>query len=85
MTCTVEGCEKAHYARGWCIAHWRHHRATQTAEWLASGPQPIHGTRRRYAKGCRCDACSRRESEYRAAWRLATGRTTTSTVLGGQP
>jgi hypothetical protein len=45
----------------------------------------IHGSRRRYAKGCRCDDCSRRESEYRAAWRLATGRTTTSTVLGGQP
>ena len=50
-------------------------------------PRPVqpavHGTRRRYAKGCRCDECSRRESEYRAAWRLATGRTTTSRVLGG--
>jgi len=85
MTCTVDGCDKAHYARGWCIIHWQHHRTRQTPEWAMSGPQPIHGTRRRYAKGCRCDDCSRRESEYRAAWRLATGRTTTSTVLGGQP
>ena len=45
--------------------------------------EPFHGTRKRYAKGCRCDDCSRRESEYRAAWRLATGRTKTSRVLGG--
>jgi len=42
----------------------------------------VHGTRRRYAKGCRCDECSRRESEYRAAWRLRTGRSKKSTVLG---
>ncbi|MFZ8877223.1 MAG: hypothetical protein ACO3NB_09410 [Ilumatobacteraceae bacterium] len=83
MSCTIDDCDKAHYARGWCIVHWRHHRARQTVEWQTTGPQPIHGTRRRYAKGCRCSDCSRRESEYRAAWRLATGRTTTSTVLGG--
>lgn len=44
--------------------------------------EAVHGTRRRYAKGCRCEHCARRESEYRAEWRLRTGRSKKSTVLG---
>ena len=59
--------------------------ATQTPEaTLKARPlqKAVHGTRRRYAKGCRCEDCSRRESEYRAEWRLRTGRSKKSTVLG---
>ena len=81
MSCVIDGCTKPTYARKLCRAHWGRRRHEQPPIIQA----PIHGTRKRYAKGCRCDDCSRRESEYRAAWRLATGRTTTSRVLGGQP
>lgn len=83
MTCTIDDCDKPHYARDLCRTHWGHHRERMRHEWQPNHQAPIHGTRKRYAKGCRCDDCCRRESEYRAAWRLATGRTTTSTVLGG--
>ena len=81
MSCVIDGCSKPTYARRLCHPHWSRRRDG----WPRLDQAPIHGTRKRYEKGCRCDDCSRRESEYRAAWRLATGRTTTSTVLGGQP
>lgn len=84
MSCTVTNCQGKSYARGWCIKHYRFHRDRQTNEWNQRTPKPIHGTRKRYAKGCRCEHCRRRESEYRAAWRLVTGRTKSSTVLGGR-
>ena len=79
MSCVIDGCTKPTYARQLCHAHWGRRRD----EHLPKIWEPFHGTRKRYAKGCRCDDCSRRESEYRAAWRLATGRTKTSRVLGG--
>ena len=84
MSCTVSNCERKSYARGWCRTHYLHHRNLQTDDWHARTPLPIHGTRKRYAKGCRCEYCTRRESEYRAAWRLLTGRTKSSRVLGGK-
>ena len=81
--CTEPGCPNVYYARRWCSKHWRYHKHRQSAEWHARGQQPIHGTRKRYAKGCRCADCRNRESAWRAEWRLRTGRTTTSRVLGG--
>lgn len=80
MTCTVNGCSKPSYARQLCRAHWGRRRN----DWPSRYQAPIHGTRKRYAKGCRCDDCVTRESEYRAAWRLNTGRTNSSRVLGAQ-
>lgn len=83
--CGIDGCDRVYLARGWCSTHYRWNRDHQTDEFVARAQGPIHGTRKRYAKGCRCAACVRRESEYRAEWRLSTGRTNTSRVLGGQP
>ena len=83
MICTVDGCDKPHHARGLCRTHWAHRRTKD--DWQPWHQPPIHGTRKRYDKGCRCDECRRRESEYRAAWRLRTGRTTTTRIEGAQP
>ena len=44
----------------------------------------IHGTRKRYQKGCRCAPCRRCESEWRAAWRLEKGHTKSSRVLAAK-
>lgn len=80
MTCTVDGCMKPTYARQLCRAHWGRRRH----EWPPRYQPPVHGTRKRYEKGCRCDDCCQRESQYRAEWRVRTGRTINSRVLGGE-
>ncbi len=77
-------CTSPAYARGWCRRHYEQHRGTDEWDRRIATQQPQHGTRTRYDKGCRCDACRQRESEYRAAWRLRTGNGKTSRVLGGQ-
>lgn len=82
--CGIDGCAKPKYARNMCVQHWRRVRDRMQEEWHERHQPPIHGTRKRYEKGCRCDECVTRESEYRALWRLNTGRTKTSRVLGGQ-
>ena len=79
--CSHDLCGKPLYARGLCHQHWQSLRERIGTEWDAYQP-PRHGTRKRYSKGCRCDACYNRESVYRAEWRLRTGRTSTSRVLG---
>lgn len=61
-TCSVEGCEKAVRARGWCSTHWQ--------RWRRNGhptDRPVskrrlraadHGTRQAYRDyGCRCEVC----------------------------
>lgn len=79
MSCAIDGCSKPTYARRLCRAHWGRRRD----DWPRFEQAPIHGTRKRYEKGCRCNDCTTRESEYRAAWRLRTGQTKTSRVLKG--
>ena len=83
MNCTTDGCTNVVYARGWCHKHYRWNQMRNHTMWTAREQQPIHGTRKRYEKGCRCNDCTTRESEYRAAWRLRTGQTKTSRVLKG--
>jgi hypothetical protein len=88
VRCTTEGCNCVpKNGLGWCKRCWTEHRNTNSDEYQARrrALQPgLHGTRKRYDKGCRCDDCRRRESAYRAEWRLRTGQTRTSRVLGGE-
>ena len=84
-TCSIEGCPNVHHSLGWCRKHrdWiaKRHPDRYQARYDATVRGPQHGTRKRYSAGCRCALCKRVESEYRAAWRLRTGRTRSSSVL----
>lgn len=73
-TCGVDGCTNALHALGWCRCHCDRHRRTSSDEYrrrAAATNQPIHGTRSRYRKGCRCDDCRRAETDYRRRYRKA--------------
>lgn len=38
-------------------------------------PPSLHGTRSRYARGCRCEPCRDANAAYVTRWRHRTGRT----------
>jgi len=68
-TCSIESCDREHYARGWCLNHylrwWRH------GDPLAGKDREPwkHGTSGGYSNHhCRCDLC-------RAAWAVACKKT----------
>ena len=86
--CTTVGCNRVpKNGLGWCKRCWTHHRSTNSDDYQARRRDlhPVmHGTRKRYEKGCRCIDCVTRESQYRAEWRLRTRQTQTSQVLGGR-
>lgn len=45
--CSVEGCEKSHYGKGWCSAHYTRWRRHGDPEWAAPAP-----ARRCAVEGC---------------------------------
>jgi hypothetical protein len=59
--CTVTGCERKHYALGYCRPHYLRVRKHGTTDSLRRPPE--HGTISRYTNRhrCRCPRC-------RAAW-----------------
>ena len=68
--CSVETCDRKHYARGWCASHY--------SRWWSGGDVradvPIgtshihvtaHGTKNEYGNyGCRCARCRKANSIY---------------------
>lgn len=70
--CTVEGCEKPHYAKTWCHTHYCRMLRTGSLEKQPrrSGgdkPQsePKHGTKYAYQiRGCRCEPCVQANRDY---------------------
>lgn len=84
--CNETECRNVVSSLNWCRKHATWHGKRKTREYkrrmTEAGQLARHGTRRRYSKGCRCKSCAIVESEYRAAWRLRTGRTRTSKIIG---
>jgi hypothetical protein len=67
--CSVEGCDRAFHARGWCHLHyqrWQRHGEPGQAELLRGNPQ--HGTANMYHNyHCRCEACTAAWAAYHRA------------------
>lgn len=51
------------------------HKKKSKQEMSVSGGQVKHGTLYQYGRGCRCDECRMRQSEYKRQWRAETGQT----------
>lgn len=49
-TCSIDGCDRPHAARGWCMTHWRRWRRTGTTDPATPPPK------------CSVDGCDRRSS-----------------------
>lgn len=39
--CTIEGCGRSHYGRGWCVVHWTRWRRTGSTELRLREPDAI--------------------------------------------
>lgn len=63
--CSVDGCGKRLFARGWCAAHYQRWRRGSSASGpLRARTELEHGTTSMYSgRKCRCPAC-------REAWRV---------------
>lgn len=48
--CSIEGCGRKHYGRGWCERHWRRWRTTGSTDLQ---PRPLRPT------GCAIDGCDK--------------------------
>lgn len=53
------------------VRRWRTH-AGQASSYTST--PPAHGTRSRYVRGCRCEACTAANAQYRAQTRAAVRR-----------
>jgi len=75
--CSVDVCDKRVRHLGLCQSHadnYAHRCPDEYQRRLAeayAAQTPQHGTRSRYRKGCRCDACRRAEATYRRNYRKA--------------
>lgn len=70
-TCSIEGCEGTHSARGWCNRHYQ--RWLRWGDPTYSRPkfEPEHGTTTKYRRGCRCETCSEAGRAAARAWQQA--------------
>ena len=66
-TCTVEGCERTHHARGWCPPHYK--RWAKYGDPCGTRPHTQPGATRRQAEV----ACQRREERFEDARHLIAG------------
>lgn len=71
--CSVTGCGNVVDSLGWCRSHASWNREAGTLEYWKrmseAGCVPIHGTRSRYRRGCRCSSCTAAERDYRRQYR----------------
>jgi hypothetical protein len=71
--CDVIGCDNVVDSLRWCRSHASWHRDAGTIEYWRrlreAGCVPIHGTRSRYRRGCRCSSCTAAERDYRRQYR----------------
>ena len=73
--CSIDGCDDAVRARGWCGKHWQRWRRTGDPSRLLGRDnivrhdQARHGSRRRFELGCRCFPCRIADNRYQRSWR----------------
>jgi hypothetical protein len=68
--CSIEGCDRPRYGRGWCLRHYNrlYSRGGDPAVLLVKPHVTEHGSWNEYQNyGCRCDPCRAAASEYMRA------------------
>lgn len=78
-TCSINGCERPHYGRGWCQMHYKRWRSTFWSRVDKNGPASWLGTRCWNWTGCSSHGYGlvsyhgEQVSTHRLAYQLATG------------
>lgn len=71
--CSIEGCKRNHYGRGWCNPHYQ--------RWLRTG-SPVGSTRTDTSVDCRCEVCDVHFSVQAARFRRYNVRFCSRRCLG---
>lgn len=66
--CSVDGCTRAHYGKGYCTLHYTRMRRHGSTE-RPPRKQDLHGEYSCYYAGCRCEECVTAAAEKRRATR----------------